>query len=560
MAAALEAASAGLTADARDRLRTGPLADARRSRDAAVGAARAAYLRRVEEAVRGYGPAGPVFDSVKETLRALHTELMAYEVVLEAAEVAAADAGTAADAAGRAAAVNAVGFGDLEARAESAKAAFERAERAYEQAVGRRPGRIEPRKTGGENFGRFLEGLNSLAAGDEEGAERLAEEMGRARAAALSEAEAANAAAGSAYATAVARARAARDAARAAYRTASAAAQRAAADAVNARAERESASEDYEAAFAARRASFVSAARVTRVYEAVEMEEVERALIAGALSAIGELEAETLARITTDAALQAVEAALRAYAEPRLAYLRPLENLEVEHSAAAEGARTARVALETAQVNNERRVAGAINILERIESSYLRSVNFADRALENVLVSSFRRTKPLDRKGVAMRTDAAAAHERAMEAARLSRRQAVARSFPGLNVRDSQYPELSAMGSGWSSGVVSSVSRYKRNRSAADTRYREAILAALSTNTARLAAKARSTAAARDAARGAYDAAIATAQAATAFDEKARARLRTLEADVHLGIVAAGRASLQEAPVELEEGTSELGL
>ena len=92
--------------------------------------------------------------------------------------------------------------------------------------------------------------------------------------------------------------------------------------------------------------------------------------------------------------------------------------------------------------------------------------------------------------------------------------------------------------------MASSVTEYKTSRSIADSQYREAILAALRTNTVGLAAEVRRTAAARDAARDAYDKALAAAQAATAFDGKARARLRALEADVRVGLVTVGQASL----------------
>ncbi len=490
-----------------------------------------------------------------ETTEAVRTDFEVYKVVLEAAEAAAADAETAAAAAARMDAGRGGNLAELQARADTAKAAYERADRSYEEAVSRKPGRLEPRKTAGENVGRFLEGLNSLAAGDRAGAERSAEEMGRAREAALLDAEAANAAATAVYEDAVSRAREARATAHATYRAAAAAAERAAVDAAGSRAERVSAFEDYEVALSAQRTAFVNASRVARVYEEEELNEVTRALMAGALSAIVELETEVLARITRDAAREAVEAALATFSEPRLAALAPLGSLEAEYLATAEAALMALIALESAEASNQERVVDARRILQRIESTYWRTVHDADKTLDDALVASFRRTAPRDRKGAAMRTDAATAYRLVMEGARLSRRQDVDRAFPNMDLPQPRHPVLSAgdWGTGpvlsirhWSAGVASSVTDYRRKRAGADARYREAILSAVTTNTGALAAEARSTAVTRDAARDAYDAAFAAAQAAISFDYKARARLPTLEADVRAALVAAAHAPFSE--------------
>ena len=528
----------------------GPLADARRSRDAAVEDARTVFSGRVEEAIQAYGPAATVYDAARETLRALRTEFEVYRIVLEAADIAAADAETAISAAVRNGTGRSRDLAELQARADTARASYEDADRAYEEAVRARPKRVEPRKTGSENFGRFLDSLNSLAAGDRAGAERSAEEMGRAREAALRDAEAANAAAKAAYDDAVAAAGETRDAAYAAYRSAAGAVQRAAAEAAGARADRERAAESYETALAARRAAFVNASRVTRVFEAEEVDEVERVVMAGALAAIAELETASLAGITKGEALVAIELALGAYADPGLAALRPLDGLEAARAAAAEAARAALMDLETAEARNEERADQAREVIRRVMSTYVSAVDAADNALDDALVASFRRTRPGDRKGVEMRTAAASAYRRAFESALASRRQAIVQAFPNVKVRAPGHPALPSLESAWSTRVVASVTEYRKQRAATDGSYGGAIVVALTTDTGALAADARSAAAARDAARAAYDEAFAVARAAIAFDERARARLPALEADVRSGVVAAGRAavSVKDSP------------
>ena len=551
MSAALEAASAGLTPDARQRIVSGPLADARRDRDAALVAAEALHIQRVGAAVTAYGPAKTVYDSVVETIRVEGTKLTVFQVVMEVADSAASGAESAAGASARANVGRTRDHASLEANAERAKASYERAAEAYQETAGRRPKRIEPRKTGGENFGRFLDGLNSLAQGDRAAAERKAAEAGRARQAALDDAEAANARARAKHNAEVAEAREQRDAARSAYRAAAAAARGAAASAADAGTAREDAAETYSTTVAARRASFVNAAKVTRVYDALELEGLERSLRSGAFAAVAELEPEALAAITRDGALRALEGALAAYAEPRSAALSRLDRLEAEHAAASEDARLARVALESAESEEEGRIAAARNVLGGIQTTYLRAVRSADDALENVIVSTFRAKRPHNRRNVEERTGAAATHERAMEAARRTRAQSVARAYPSVffSLRQRQYPVLTGLQSGSLGGVVSGVSRYKRARSISDSRYVEDTLAALRTRYSegrgKLEADARSAARAQDRARNARDAAFSESQAATTvFDDRVRARLRVLEADVRRAIGALGEEAL----------------
>ena len=554
MSVALEAASADLTPGARQRIVTGPLADARRGRDAAIVAAEARYHQDVEAAVTAYGPATAVYEAVVETVRMLETELAVYQVVMEAADAALASAESAASAAARMDTGLARDHASLEARAESARTSYERAEQAYRARLGRRPKRVEPRKTAGDNFGRFLEGLNSLAQGDRAAAERKAAEAGRARRDALDDAEAANALAVAEYDAAVAEAREHRDAARGAYQAAAAAVRRAAASAAEAATARGDSAETYDTSAAARRASFMNAAEATRAYDALELEGLERALRSGAFSAMAELAPEALATITSDGALRALEGALAVYAEPRSAALTRLDRLEAEHAGASEHARLALAALETAESEIERRVAAVRGNLRRIEEAYLRAVRSADDALERVIVSSFRAKWPHNRRNVEERLAAAATHERAMEAARRVRAQSVTRAYPSVTIRQRQYPVLAGMQSGSRDGVVSGVSRYKRARSGLDSRYVEDALTTLRTSYSegqgQLEADARLAIRARDAARRARDAAFLESQATTLFDDRVRARQRVLEADVRRELVALGGEALREPDLD----------
>lgn len=561
VADALESASAGLTSETRARLREDALGDARRSRDVALDAARTAYSRQVEEAVRGYPAAAVVHGAAREVVEELRAEFEVYKAVLGAAESAVRHADGVAAAAARMDAGRAGNLAELQSRAQAAEAAYKRANSVYEEAVGSGPEHVEARSTAGENFGRFVEGFSSLLAGDQAGAERAAEEARRAREAAALDAVAANAAAEDSWQDAVDRAREARDAAQAAYREATSAASRAAASAAGARAERANSSENQEVALAAQRSAFVDAFRVTRVHDAAELNEVARTLIAGALSAVGELETEALSRLTRHTARDAISAAIFTYSEPKLAVLASLQRVEAEYLAESEAARSAVVALEIVKARNERKVVEATGVLRGIESAYTRAMQVADGALDDGLVSAFKRTRA--RRAAAIGSAAISEYERSFAAARLSRSRAVQQAFPDLRASETKYPSLVTPGvAAWKLDwgdlsvnrkghwvrapvgrfVVALVERYRNARSDADARHREAILDALTYDTANLVTEARRAVGARDSAHEAYDAALEAAQAGTAFREGDRARVRVLAADVHAGLVAAAKA------------------
>ena len=469
---------------------------------------------------------------------------------MEAAESAVRQADTAASGAARVEAGQTGRLAQLQARADAAKATYERADGVYQSAVNSAPERVAPRSTAGENTVRFLEGVSSLLAGDRPGAERLAEEAGHARLAAGLEAETANEAARDEYHAAVGSARKAREAAWAAYQEASAAVRRAAAGAAGARTERVSASESHEVALSAERRAFVDASRITRIYEAVELDEVTRVLMAAALSAIVELEEETLGRVTEGAALQVIEAGLASYSEPRLVADARLASLEAKYLAAEEAASSAVTELDTAQASADRKadrkMADARPQLQRIESVYMRAVRASDARLDDALVRSFGFLRW--RKASSHRREAARTYASAMEQTTRQRSRNLREAFPSLELPELAYPELPSLESVDADYVVSSVTTYRKARSTADARYSAAIVAALIRSTltsdiAGLRAKVRSTAVARDSARSSYDAAFSVAQAARAFDEGTRGRLSVLEADVRAGLFAASRAT-----------------
>lgn len=196
--------------------------------------------------------------------------------------------------------------------------------------MARGPLRLEPRKTAGESVGRFLEGLNSLAAGDRAGAERATADIGRTRQAALAEAEDANQTAKAEYDSMVAAARLELlDAARLAYRAADAAARNVRGDASEATARRERTSRDYEESLTASWFTFVDLVEVTRVFGSAELREVERAAMAGALSAVAQVSQERAGDIALQAASRAVDSAFEeGYGERRKAAVQKLHGLQ----------------------------------------------------------------------------------------------------------------------------------------------------------------------------------------------------------------------------------------
>ncbi len=562
IATTLEAAAARVGADAAGRLRDGALARARGSLMNAVEAAEVEWVRRVDEAVRIYEPAGIVWNAVKESTAALRTELEVFRAVLESTDFVAKDSAALANAVSRVAAGEARDVAALDAKAATAKAKYDAADRAYREAVARRPEKIEASRFGGERFAAFVDGLGARLRGDAAAAaaaDRAGEEAFEARLDAIAEAEAANDVAERQYEATVAAARARRDAAASTYRDAAAAVSRASRGVAAATAERESASRDHEAALAARRVAFVDIAKTVRVYGALELREVEAALTAGALSAIGELETAALKRVTADSARQAIEAGLDAYGRARRTALLSHEKaLKVKYSDAMAEALNAEGALEAAQAKNDARVADVSPILDRIQrGTYARDVAAADRALEDALVEALglapvtydSGTFASDRARDLVR-QAGKKHGRAILAARASRSRALAEAFPELEVEalGSRFPPVLVDPDdlpGWLDGGADRVLRelggYKRYRSFSE--FEAAVLTSLKTDNTRLAAHARDSQVAAEVARVALDTAVGADESLVAFDQQAVGRLGVLEADVRAGILAASQGS-----------------
>ena len=549
--AALEAASAALTQEARRRLAAGPLAEAREIREAALGTASADQIRRMEEAVKDYGPSEEIYGAVNEAVAVLRSELEVYRAVVDVADRTADEAKARFETAagvdtGRTSLAEV-----LEEEAAKARTVYEEAERVYESAVANRPQPVEPRKTGGENLGRFLEGLSSLAQGDEAAAERSASEIGRVREAALADAEAANRAAQAEYAGAVAAAGQARDTAFTAYQVASNEAARARAVATQTRAIRESDSEEYRTALTASRTAFVDLAKVTRIYQATELREVKRALLAGALSAAARLEERALSRVTREEARRAVESALRGgYGEARRAALKRLDVLQAAFDAAAETLDGTSRALEAAENANDALAVGAASALEATDETYLRALASADHSLVDALVSAARTwdTKKGRRKRSDIVETATAEHRRAEQVAREVRSRALARALPGLaDPAASQLAVESYVYAGDSAEhLAEALGRYKSARSSADQRYRSQVVEAWKKDTTKLVRRHRDALAARDAALAALEHGPdalrelldpPVSSASGTFDERAIRGYQLLEAEVRAGML-----------------------
>ncbi len=546
----LGAVSATLTEEGRRTLLEGPVAEARRSRDALLESTNADYVRRLREVAGDYAPAATVSGAVEATIGVLRTELEVYRAVAVVADQAMADAASSFDSA---TAVDAVRDGDadsLERAARRARASYEEAVRAYEVAVANKPQQTRPRKTGGENFGRFLEGLNSLAQGDRAAAERAAREAGQAREAALSDAEASNRAARAEYELAVGAAREVRDAAYSAYRASAATAQKARSDADQAVASRDRTATDYEAARSASRTAFVELLRVTRIYQWAELREVERALMAGALSAVAGLDAEALSRITERTARQAIESALAGgFDQPRRAALEHLEALGLELTNSTEVLTERGAALEAAKRENAALTREANSAFETAQNSYSRALESIDDSLVDHLIRAGTGIKGMKKRHEIVRT-ASEEHMRAEAAARQARTAGLTQALPGLVVSEPGYPVFySYVGALDGHSQADSLERYKAARALADRQYSSRVVASWTRDTASLERQYRDALADRDAARDALEEApdafrhaLAPPSGSTGdvgpLSTKARARYRLLEAEVREGLRA----------------------
>lgn len=546
----LGAVSATLTEEGRRTLLEGPAAEARRSRDALLESTNADYVRRLREVAGDYAPAATVSGAVEATIGVLRTELEVYRAVAVVADQAMADAASSFDSA---TAVDAVRDGDadsLERAARRARASYEEAVRAYEVAVANKPQQTRPRKTGGENFGRFLEGLNSLAQGDRAAAERAAREAGQAREAALSDAEASNRAARAEYELAVGAAREVRDAAYSAYRASAATAQKARSDADQAVASRDRTATDYEAARSASRTAFVELLRVTRIHQWAELREVERALMAGALSAVAGLDAEALSRITERTARQAIESALAGgFDQPRRAALEHLEALGLELTNSTEVLTERGAALEAAKRENAALTREANSAFETAQNSYSRALESIDDSLVDHLIRAGTGIKGMKKRHEIVRT-ASEEHMRAEAAARQARTAGLTQALPGLVVSEPGYPVFySYVGALDGHSQADSLERYKAARALADRQYSSRVVASWTRDTASLERQYRDALADRDAARDALEEApdafrhaLAPPSGSTGdvgpLSTKARARYRLLEAEVREGLRA----------------------
>jgi len=555
VAGALETAGARLGADARRRLEQGALADARRGLDVAVQDADADWMRRIEGAVRDYEPAGEVWAAVKAAVAALRTELGVFRAVLEAADFAINEAATTVSAVSQTVAGSAHNLAALEATAASAEAEFRAADRAYQDILRRRPQEVEAEGFGVDRFGAFAQGLAARLAGDEaaaEAAERAGEDAFRARLDAIADADAANEAAAAQYDAVVAAARAERDATASVYRDAAAAVRRASQGTASATAERDRAARGQAASLSARRVAFVDAAKSVRVYEAAEMQALQRTLAAAALSAITEVEEAALAGVSREAARRAIYGSLDSYAESRRTALAALENdLQADYESAIEVATAAKAALDAARGHSATVVAKASTAIDRIHSrTYLPKVSAADGEFEDSLVASMTLPEPVltwQKYPSEVRSAAAADHTEAMVVAIASRNEAVATAFPALGVHrlaDSlDSPTVSDFfdytRGATPSQLAHAVKRYRSARSAADAEFKAALLAALKTDTTALNARVRDSRAAAEAALHARDTVLGAGEHLVAFDEEAADLVRALEAGVRRELLAA---------------------
>ena len=550
--ATLEAASAALTADARKSIEEGPLADARQAHHDALKAAERRFEGAVTEAVEAYGgPAVMVFSAALEATAAVRMEYELYAAVIGAAEAALASEMENSRAAR-------TGGQGAEAGFKAAEASLAEARRAYNAGVLDRNAvrRTEPAEPEPDYAGNFLGGLAaglSEAVGDYEGASTIRGQLDREASARQSN-----------HATSVdqftSRLADAEEAMKAAGDVLNAATRRFNAASARIRSTREagsSADSAYYAAYQARTAAGIDAARLTRVHSIDELEAVTESVRDWALSAIEEISRPTLASLTQPMAARALEAAVAEYAQPRTAAIEAaLDEIEADY----------RNSLESADRRYNEALADASSVVDKFKRSlvahnpdYKRAVETADKKLEDALVRFYSRGPDgRDSPSVeAARQRAESDHRRALDAALTDRRDRLRRDVPRLasvlsssGTRCYQAPDQGIYGGPYRSSqrVVGAMRTYKANRERADARFGDCVGHAhmrsvgASANAALKASRERAEAA-RESARSVVITRVIGA------DRDQAERLRALEAAIPAGLRAAGqREALETIP------------
>ena len=538
-ASTLESATAALTVDARRRIEDGPLADARRARDDAMRAAERRFEREVNEAVEGYGGAAvTVLSAAAETMAVLRTDYELYVAVVGAAEAALGskvDSSRAARATGQA----------FEGEYKAAEEALAEARRAYSAAAAERNAASRSRPAdlkadyGTNILGGLAAGL-SEAAGDTKRADAIRRQLERERSERLGEHVARTGRYESRLAEAEAASEAANDALEAATRRFSAASARYG----SARQASSSADSDYSAAYEARAAAGIDAARITRVHSVDELEAVIESMREGALSAVAEIERSVLAGTTDATAVQVFESAIATYAEPRVAAIEAaLEKIEADYT-------NALVSAEDRYNDALGRASSVVSKFKRALLAYDQdhqdSVRMADRGLQDALIRHY--GKAPGNQDTSDFYGLEAAHRRALEAALARRRQAISRDVPAISSTLAEVgercfpipePEISRNRFRDAQAMVSVVRNYKARRAQVEAKYGDCIERAFMRSAER-SAKAASEASQEQAAAGRTSARSVVIARVIGADRNQAERLRALEAAIPVGLLAAG--------------------